>query len=478
MNFVRNIVKNTGVMALGLGLNLIFTFILNIIYARYLGAIGFGKFAFALSFTALIAVLGDLGLATLAVRDIASDKSKIKKYLSNILTLKLIVSLVILILIFLIVDLLKYPKDTTALIRILGIYVVINLLGTGLRWVFQGYQVLEYESFSFILLGLLRLIGGTAILVAGYGIIELAWVEVIANLLILLFIFSVVRKKFLKINLELDFRFWKKLIKNSFPLALMVIFSTIYLNVDTVILSSYKGDEITGLYKAAYKLVAVIKLIPTFFIPAIFPVMAEFFSLSKEKFNRVGEKSLFFLILFGLPLSLSVTILSKKIILLLYGDKFVNSSSVLQILIWTSLFVFISQVMGYMLISAGKEKITTYIVAVGLFFNIFFNILLIPKYSYVGAAISIFIAELIVALLAYLSVYKLLAFKYSLAPYLKLLLSSLIMGVAVYCFQNRNLFFVIIIGVFVYNLMLFLIKGISVQDKETIKSILFKKNLI
>lgn len=476
MNIVKRIAKNIGVMGLGTGINSILSFILVIFYARYLGDIAFGKYAFALSFIALFAILGDLGLSILAVREVASDRSRAQTYLNNIISIKIVASVILLVLMSIIISFMDYPKDTTITIYILGGSVIFTLITSGIRWLFQAFQILEFEALIVVSLGLLRLLGGISVLIAGYGIIELALVDMGSNAIILIFAYLIISKKFFKPKIKMDLIFWKKTIITAFPLALMVLFSAIYLNIDTVMLSIMKGDAPTGWYKAAYKLVGVIKLIPAFFIPAVFPAMSELFSQSHEKFIKVGEKSLFLLIGFGLPLSLATTILADKIILLIFGEAFINSILVLKILIWTSLFVFFSSIMGYMLIAAGKQKINTFIVGIGLLLNIILNIILIPKYSYAGAAVSIFIAELIVAILASFCAYKLLSFKHSLVPYLKVLVSSFIMGVTVYYLRNINLFFIVMIGMVEYYLILHLIRGITIQDREAIKNVLFNKN--
>lgn len=52
-----------------------------IFIARYLGDIGYGKYSFAVAFTALFSVLSDLGLSTLTIRDVAQDRSLANKYL-------------------------------------------------------------------------------------------------------------------------------------------------------------------------------------------------------------------------------------------------------------------------------------------------------------------------------------------------------------------------------------------------------------
>jgi len=88
MNTVQRIAKNTGVLTLmhfvTMGLGLIFTVSL----ARCFGDVAFGKYSFAVAFTALFAVLMDLGFNQLTIREVARDKALAKKYMRNILISK------------------------------------------------------------------------------------------------------------------------------------------------------------------------------------------------------------------------------------------------------------------------------------------------------------------------------------------------------------------------------------------------------
>jgi O-antigen/teichoic acid export membrane protein len=69
------ILKNTGALSLSTVLGKIFYFLLFILIGRYLGPSDLGKFTFALSFIGMFAVVNDLGLNILTVRDVAKDKN-------------------------------------------------------------------------------------------------------------------------------------------------------------------------------------------------------------------------------------------------------------------------------------------------------------------------------------------------------------------------------------------------------------------
>ena len=85
MNTVQTIAKNTGALAISHVITSILGFFLLIYIARYLGEVGFGKYSFALFFTALFTIVANLGINNYIIRELARNKSLTNEYLTNVL---------------------------------------------------------------------------------------------------------------------------------------------------------------------------------------------------------------------------------------------------------------------------------------------------------------------------------------------------------------------------------------------------------
>ena len=92
MNTIQTIAKNTGALTLMHIVTMVLGLIFTVSLARCFGDVAFGKYSFALAFTALFAVLMDLGFNQLTIREVARDKTLAKKYMGNILIIKLFVT--------------------------------------------------------------------------------------------------------------------------------------------------------------------------------------------------------------------------------------------------------------------------------------------------------------------------------------------------------------------------------------------------
>jgi O-antigen/teichoic acid export membrane protein len=456
------ILKNSGTLGLSTFAGKILYFLLFIIIGRFLGPLDLGKFSFALSFTAIFFLINDLGISILAVREVSQDKNRTEKYLGNLVLLKLFLAALAFLGMFTAITLMGYPKETVTIVILMGLASFLSHLSLSLRWIFQAYQKLEYESLVSVTQNLGYFILGFLALTLNLGVFGIGYSQIIVGILIVLFSWFIVNRKFHRIKIEVNLPFWKDLLRKSVPFALMLVFISLYLNIDTVLLSFFKGDHSVGVYNAANRLALGGRTILAVFIAALFPIMSKLSKVSESELNRFLEKSLALMICLALPLSLGVTFLSEKIIVFLYGQKFISSASVLQIVIWGMFCMCLSVILGYALISLGKQKIYTLITGLGLGVNLVINFSLIPKLAQIGSSIAILGTEFFVLGAGIYSIIRLLDFKITglLPSVLKICAASLLMMGVIYITKDFHLLLCVGLGAISYFSALFSFKGI------------------
>ena len=113
-----------------------------------------------------------------------------------------------------------------------------------------------------------------------------------------------------------------------------------------------------------------------------------------------------------------------------------------------------------------------YICAIGVVINIILNLILIPKFSYIGAAIAIVIAEFIVTLLAFFFVFQNLKISPFPPQIFKIIFASILMGVFTWFIKDFNIILVVLVSIIFYLGILFTIKGISKNDRQLINLII------
>lgn len=444
--------------------------------AQYLGTSGFGMLSTALSLAAIFAVFTDLGLGTITTREVARDKSLQNKYFSNTSILRLILALLTFGLIILYVTIINltsyhYPPETTILIYIIGASIIFNGLAGTFSAIFQALQEMEYQSLSLILNGIIMFIGTILAIYFHKSIIFFAMLYLISNFVCLIFILAVYLWKYSLPKFELDTAFIKITLLAALPLSVVSIFTLIAFRVDIILLSILKSSVDVGIYSASYRLLEVFLFIPAVFTIAVFPIFSQFFISAKDSLKFTYQKSFKYLTLLSLPVAVGMTLLAQPIILLIYKSSFLPSVLVLQILIWTVPITFLNYIFGSILPAMNRQNTLLKITFISMVFNIALNLLVIPTYSYVGAAVVTVLTEVIVIALCFFVLSKSFCSVNIPNVLIKPAIASAVMALFIITVKT-NLFVVIIISIIIYFAVLILIKTFNQEDFDIIGQII------
>lgn len=468
MNTVQNIAKNTAVLFVSQILSYLLGFFATMYTARYLGATGFGIISLALSLTAIFNVFTDLGLNTLTVREVSRDQSLTNKYLVNTAAMKVIFSIITLIVVFLTVTVIGYPKEVCDVIYIIMISTIFTTFSGIFYSLFQTRGKMEYQSIATTLNSILMFAGVILAMRYGLNIMAFASIYLISNGIILIYIFIEFIRKFFLPTMDIDLCFWKSTISEAWPLSLSAIFGSISFRIDTVFLSIMSTELIVGWYSAAYKIMEVLMFITVVYTTAIYPVLSRYYVSSKDSLRFAYQKSFKYLVIIGLPIATGITLLADKIILLIYQTNFIPSIVILQILVWTIPLSFLTQLYGILFPSVNKQRVLLKIIFVSMLFNVITNLILIPKFSYIGASITTVLTELVLFMLCfhYISIFicKIEIQQVILKP----LVACLIMGSFIF-YVKTDLFLTTLIAIFIYVLSLMLLKTFSKDDLKVFR---------
>ncbi|MCG7847721.1 MAG: flippase, partial [ANME-2 cluster archaeon] len=297
--------------------------------------------------------------------------------------------------------------------------------------------------------------------------------------IILGYSFVVCAWKFVLPKIKVDLDFWKSTLKEALPFGLTGIFVTIYYWIDSIMLSLMQGDEAVGWYNAAYRLIMVLLFIPSILNMVIFPAMSRFFITSKESLRFAYEKYFKYMAIVGIPLGLGTTLLADRIILLIFGAEYINSVIALQILVWSSVFIFLNGAFARLLEASNYQMTITKITGICMVENVVLNLIIIPKFSYIGASATTVITEF-TALILCIIVSSNIGYnisKNNIINALKVVIASLVMGLLIINSEDLNSFFLILASIALYFSVLYLLKGFSKDDVTLLMAITNKTKL-
>lgn len=471
MSTTKRIAKNTTVLFISTTITYLLAFFMNIYMAQYLGASGFGIISYALAFTGILIVTTELGLSTLTVREVARDKSLSEKYSNNTLLLKIGLS-IFTFLLFVLISYFNHNDATVSkVLYLIGASYIISAFSGVYYSIFQAHEQMEYVSIVAILNSVIMLTGVIVAIHYNANIVIFAFLYFFANLITLLYYISVMSWKLYIPKLEFDWDFWKYLVKVSLPFAVATTFSLIAFQIDQVILPILLGSyTAVGYYSAAYKLLQALMFLPSVYVTAILPVFSKLHVSSKASLKFGYIKSFKYLTILGLPIAVGTTLLAKDIILLIYKSGFYPSILALQILIWAIPIIFLNYLLGTSITSIDKQRETVKIIFLSMVLNIGLNVIFIPKYSFIAAAVITVITELFVCIW-YIRIMYLYGYKVRVNIFFKPVIASIVMGLFIF-FVHTNLFITIIIATIIYFGVLILLKEFSEEDINIVEQII------
>ena len=471
MSSVRRIAVNTVSLSIAEIVAKVAQFIIFVYVARQLGNVIFGRFNFAYSFSLIAVIFADIGINYMIVREMSRKKELLNKFISNSFLIKTVLGVIVFLLSAVVLRAFNYPEETRILVYLLLVYMFLRSNTELLFSVFKAFERMHYEALIKSLGIVLTLILGISSLMFAKNIIFLGFLYVLVELSVFLVTLAVVMTKFVMIKLEIDFAFIKKIIKMAFPFTLAVIFSGVYFYIDTIMLSFMKGDVPVGIYSASYNITLALLFIPGMYTFAIYPILSSDYDKFKKKVTFIYERSFKYLYILGLPISIGLFIIARNIILFVYGQNYSSSIIALKILAWFVLFKFLSYLTGIVLSSINIQKYRTYSQGTAAFLNFGLNLILIPKYSFVGAGIATLTSEIVLFVLTFVFVSKYFhSFNIFKILYKPLIATSIMALVII--FLKMNMFMLIIIGAAVYFTVLFLLRTFDEKDYSLMKRLI------
>ncbi len=465
---INNIAKNTSYLTTALIIQKVISFFYFILLARYLGPESLGKYYFAISFTTVFAIFIDLGLVNYLTRETAKIKKASADLLANIIGLKIFSSfLSVLAVVFFINIIGTYDEISRQLVYISAVCMVLDSFTLSFFASARGFHNLKFESISSIIFQLIVLISGWSFLALGMDLRIVMLALVIASVFNLFYSWAILKYKIkMPISVSFNFSFIRKILIWTLPFALFGIFQRLYTYLDSVLLSFFSGDYYVGIYQISFKIIFALQFLPMAFIASLYPAMSYYWTNNKEQLKVSFRRSIDYLMLISVPLSIGVFVLADKIILI-FSDAYQGAVWPLKISILSLVFIFINFPIGSLLNACDRQSRNTRNMLVVLVSAVILNLILIPRFQAVGASIVVLFSSFLLVILGFMECRKIISynFKKNLINFSKILLASFLMALFVlFLKEELNILLLIVLAVLIYFSAIFLLGGFKKAD--------------
>lgn len=373
----------------------------------------YGMYFALLNLSLIINFLLDLGITNYNNRNIAQNHHLLQKHLSGIILLRFVLAAAYFVIIMAIGLLIGYSKFQLFVLILLGFNQFLIAFTQYLRSNISGLHLFKTDSFLSVTDRLLMIVFVCALLWGNFRdeqfrIEWFIYAQTAAYLITTFIALAVVLQKSGKLELNWNTSFFKAILKQSFPYALLILLMFIYTRSDAILLERMleEGEKESGIYAQAFRLLDVVNMFGFLFAGLLLPLFSKMLK-NNESVKELTGLSFRLIMAPAIAIVFTCLFFNFDIMQLLYKEHTEISAKLLPVLMASIIPICSGFVFGTLLTAHGKLDELNRIAMMAVGINIILNLQLIPDYKAQGAATSALITQLFNAVFQIIVVRKL-----------------------------------------------------------------------
>lgn len=366
--------------------------VIGMISARYLGPSNYGVITYVSSVVAFALPIMQLGLNQTLVKEFVQSPEREGKILGTSLVINILSSIVSMIGSVAFVFLVNAGERETILVCILYSFTLLFQATEMTQYWFQYQLLSKYPSIATLCAYVVVSLYKIFLLVTQKSVVWFALSNVLDYFLISV-ILMVIYFKVGNQRLSFDWRLGREMLSRSKYYIIPSLMVMIFQHTDRIMIKLMMGEAETGFYSAAITCVGISGFVFSAVIDSMRPVILEEKGKDQARYeNRVSQ--LYAIITFiSLAQSIGMTVLAKPLVNLLYGAEYAPTAGILCVAVWYVTFSYYGSVRNVWILAEGKQRYLFGINVIGAVANVLLNLLLIPRWGGIGAAIASLITQ-------------------------------------------------------------------------------------
>jgi O-antigen/teichoic acid export membrane protein len=379
----------------------------------------YGIYFAIFDFCFLFQVILDLGIQNYNSKHVSENRETVSEHFSHIIGLKIVLLIGFFLAMFVAASILGYPSYYYSLIGLMGLIMTFQTFYLYLRSHFSALGHFRIDTWLSIVDKILMIVF-VGFLLYGIGdisILKFMYAQIAALVLAVIVALFLLQKKF-SVSVKFSPDRWKSILKNSLPFALVFILMTLYTRMDGVMLERLIDAQSAGYYAKGFRLMDAANMIGYLFAMLLLPMYARLLH-EKKTIDILLSTAAQIQFCITSIITIACWFYAQDILDVIYvnvNEQIVQSFRLLMISFWT---IAMSYIYGSLIIASGELRALNFIFVAGIILNWTLNLILIPTYMAVGAAIATLITQIFVFLGQYIIVQKRFNIKFNMIIALK-----------------------------------------------------------
>lgn len=356
------------------------------------GAADYGLFYSLFNLSFIFSVVLDPGITNYNNRHIAQNQDQLSESFSSIFSVKILLTFIYAAITCLYALASNFNSFEWQMLSMLILGQVFNSFTLYNRSNLAGMHLFKSDTFISILDKLLMIVICAPLIYFNVSTINLNIQTFISIQTVSLFSSAIISFILVKshthhFKIQMHWKSFVKIVKESYPYAILALLMLLYTKSDTVILKELhpNGNEEVGIYAAAYRLIDALNMIAVLFAGLLYPLFSK---MIKDKINieSLVKTSFALLVIPSIIFAVFSFYYSNQIIELLYKYNTAQASGIFRILVFAFVFICNGYVFGTLLTANGNIRLLNKIALLTVIINIVLNVILIPIYGAIGSA--------------------------------------------------------------------------------------------
>lgn len=469
----RRITRYGAILALSGALCHVLRLVYTIMAINILGQEKFGRIEYFVEMAVIFTVLLDFGLEQTLTREIARRKERLKTEFASIIGYRIAATIAgAFVMIGFLIAIAK-PEHNLGIILAAGVYFCVVSMIMVVKAVSRSFELMAAEGIANFLDKFAHISAAIILLLFYPNLPLLLLCYSLGSIISLLFFSALLYRR-----IRLESRIvslgtgwsWQKL---AYPIGLSAACVLLLHRQDTVMVNWICGDGETGLYRAPYRFLEGLFLVPQVIAVSAYPVFSKLFHHNKP-FEQTASVLMRGLLILSLPMAVGGTVIGHDIMLWAAPDLGRMGGDVFVVLVWSLPFIYLNFLLGAILNATDRQSKNFRASAASMICNLCFNIPFIFFFGAIGASFMTVISQ---GLYTLLMIWHTRDFNLirEMHRYAAILFSCAVMTAALLTTPLPWLAD-IFIGGSVYFIALLLSKGLSSNDRQKLMQVLSKSN--
>lgn len=457
--------------------------VVSVVLPRHLGPEGVGQLRLPAAIWTMLQLLMGLGSATYLTLEIARNRERGTRVMGTIVVIRLIVFVGICSALTIVAVLARSSSSTTVIFALFGAVSMFYGLADVICAALAGLEQMSYPATASVVSKLIYTAAVIAVVVLDGGVVAVAAVGMLGPMTVLAWCW-VAFLKFGRVSFASPFREIPRIVRASMPFFILGAVLTIYLQIDTVVISALVDAEVLGWYSTADTLFGTLLFVPTVMLTALLPRFGRLHVTDPPGLDRLVRQAFSSLLLLSVPIGFGTIVVADQVAVLLYGPEFRESGQVLTVYGAVTILMFCTIMLGGLASATGRQTFWNGLMICAIVASIPLDLVLVPwtdeRYGNgaIGGALAYVVTESVMLVLGIWKIAPTIVDPASMARIAKILLAGAVMLAAIWPLRGMFLPIPIAVGAAVYITVILVTRTLTDDEVHLIRRALVRFGLV